>query len=103
MQRLNQALLIATSDHLTEDLCHMRLRSVGGFLDLLMADLHRLVESSKVCNDTDTKDFHATVTGYDDLWHGTHSHSAAPQEAIHAVLGWRLKGWSLDTHIHTMD
>ena len=94
--------LLRAYNHFAHNLCHDGLSLIGSFLHLLMTYLDRVIETTQVCYNADAKGTDTTMVGYDDLWDGTHANGVATQDAIHLILGRRLEGWSLHTHINTI-
>jgi len=94
--------LLGAYNHFAHNLCHDGLSLISSFLHLLMTYLDRVIETTQVCYNADAKGTDTTMVGYDDLWDGTHANGVATQDAIHLILGRRLEGWSLHTHINTI-
>ena len=94
--------LLRAYNHLAHNLCHDGLSLISSFLHLLMTYLDRVIETTQVCYNADAKGTDTTMVGYDDLWDSTHANGVATQDAIHLILGRRLEGWSLHTHINTI-
>ena len=60
-----------------------------------MADLHRIIEATKIGDDGYAEGADATVVGHNHLWYCGHTDSIATQDAIHLIFCGGLEGRSL--------
>ena len=67
-----------------------------------MAYLNWYVEATEVGDDADAEYLDAAVAGHDNLWHSAHTYGVATEDAIHAIFGRSLEGWTLYSYIYTM-
>ena len=93
---------LASANHFSHNLSHLRLSSIGSNLHLLMAYLYRNVEAAEVGDDADAEYLDAAMAGHDDLRNGAHTYSVTTQGTIHTILCRSLEGRTLDAHIYTM-
>ncbi len=70
---------LASANHFSHNLSHLRLSSIGSNLYLLMAYLYRNVEATEVGDDADAEYLDAAVAGHDYLRNGAHTYSVTAQ------------------------
>lgn len=73
----DEFLCLRASYHLSHDLRHDRLSTVGGLLHLFVAYCHRHVKATKIRDDTHSEDLNATMMSYDYLGNCGHAHCIA--------------------------
>ena len=94
--------LLASANHFSHNLSHLRLSSIGSNLYLLMAYLYRNVEAAEVGDDADAEYLDAAMACHDHLRNGAHTYGVTTQCTIHTVLCRSLEGRTLNAYIYTM-